>query len=89
MAARSRLPRTALAVILGVALYAVLRHRPEAEAPSEQALISAAQDALADGNVPRARTALSEHARRFPHGQLTTQRKLLEVYADRAEHGGQ
>jgi hypothetical protein len=51
----------------------------------ENALIERAQAALSRGDAAQAKAALHEHATRFPKGQLVTQRKLLEAYAERVE----
>lgn len=51
----------------------------------ENALIARAQAALSRGNVAQARSALNEHAARFPNGQLGVERKLLEAHTARLE----
>ena len=53
----------------------------------ENALIARAQAALSRGNAAQARAALREHESRFPSGQLTTERELLETYTERLEKG--
>jgi hypothetical protein len=51
--------------------------------PEEVALVQQAAAALARKNVDAARAALREHAKRFPHGQLVTERKRLQGQIDR------
>jgi outer membrane protein assembly factor BamD (BamD/ComL family) len=58
---------------------------PAGTSAAELTLIAKAQSALNEGNPAGARSALREHATRFPNGRLKVQRKLLEAYTDRVE----
>jgi hypothetical protein len=48
---------------------------------SEVALLRGAQDALRDGQPARALEVLDEHARQFPHGALTQERRAIRAIA--------
>ena len=58
---------------------------PVATSAGELALIAEAQSALSAGDPAKARSALREHAARFPDGRMQVQRNLLEAYAERVE----
>jgi hypothetical protein len=48
---------------------------------AERSLVDQARSALARKDYASALTALDEHERRFPHGQLTEERSALNVVA--------
>jgi outer membrane protein assembly factor BamD (BamD/ComL family) len=80
-----------LALLAAVGVTALVRFQLGATAPAtaadESTLIERAQAALDRGDAAAARAILREHAERFPNGKLTTQRKLLDAYAERRERG--
>jgi len=53
--------------------------RATAPSPDELLLLQGARAAVAASDFATARTALQEHARRFPSGQLTEEREALRV----------
>lgn len=57
------------------------RSKRDARLSEERALIAQAQAAIARGRGDQALAALAQHAREFPHGQLTEEREALIVQA--------
>jgi len=55
-----------------------------ADLRGELLLLAQAQRARAHGDPARALASLREHARRFPHGQLSAEREAARVLALRA-----
>jgi hypothetical protein len=57
------------------------RPEPEADLAQELALIASAKALLASGDARAALAKTAEHARRFPHGSLVDERRLLRMQA--------